>query len=125
MAQYTPNHTSLPFLTMLIIHLQAAHPDRKAARKPTISAEVLISAFASDAPFMISIPESNASPKIGGITIRKENCARVSFLLPRISPVAMVLPERESPGLGQSDNEGITLADLFFLPWFGIIRIGK
>ena len=23
MAQYTPNHTSLPFLTMLIIHLQA------------------------------------------------------------------------------------------------------
>ena len=99
MAQYMPNHTSLPFLTMLIIHLQAAHPDRKAARKPTISAEVLISAFASDAPFMISIPESNASPKIGGITIRKENCARVSFLLPRISPVAMVLPERESHGI--------------------------
>ena len=36
---------------------------------------------------------------MGGMTIRNENCASDSFLLPSSSPVAMVLPERDSPGI--------------------------
>ena len=99
MAQYTPNHINFPFFTMLIIHLQATQPEIKAAKKPIISAPILISALAAEAFFTISIPESSASPKIGGITMRKENCASVSFLFHKISPVAMVLPERDNPGM--------------------------
>ena len=83
---------------MLIIHLQAMHPDMNAAKKPTISDKVDISAPAMEASFTIFIPSSKASPKIGGMTIRNENCANDSFLFPQISPVAIVEPERDNPG---------------------------
>ena len=73
MAQYTPNQISLPFFTILIIHLQAIHPETKAARKPTASDAVLMPALTAEASFIIFIPSSKASPRIGGITIRKEN----------------------------------------------------
>ena len=46
----------------------------------------------------ISFTSRRASPRMGGMTIRKENCASFSLLLPRRRPVAMVLPERERPG---------------------------
>ena len=46
----------------------------------------------------ISLALSSASPKMGGMTIRNENCANFSFLLPSSKPVAMVLPERLKPG---------------------------
>ena len=72
-------------------------PDTNAAKKPTTNDDVEISPITSSPlnPFMMS---SKASPKIGGITIKKENCARFSFLLPNKSPVAIVLPERDRPG---------------------------
>lgn len=37
MRQYIAKYISLPRLTMFIIHLHAAHPDRNAAIKPTSS----------------------------------------------------------------------------------------
>ena len=37
-------------------------------------------------------------PRIGASTIRKENWATLSLRLPRISPVAIVVPERDRPG---------------------------
>ena len=46
----------------------------------------------------LSLASRRASPRMGGMTMRKENCASFSFLLPSNRPVAMVLPERESPG---------------------------
>ena len=46
----------------------------------------------------ISIVSRRASPNIGTNTIRNENCAMFSFLLPSNRPVAIVVPERESPG---------------------------
>ena len=65
--------------------------------KPTINDKVGISpAIAS--PFIIFIPSSSASPNIGGITIRKENCASFALLSPNNKPVAIVLPERDNPG---------------------------
>ena len=46
----------------------------------------------------ICLKSISASPSIGGITIRKENCAYFSFELPNKSPVAIVVPERDKPG---------------------------
>ena len=69
-----------------------------AAIKPIIKEEVEISP-PNDSPFIIFNVSNNASPKIGGITIKKENCANFSFLLPNKSPVAIVLPERDKPGM--------------------------
>ena len=97
MAQYTPNQTSLPRFTMLIIHLQAMHPLTNAATKPTTRGNVSMPANASS-PLAAFKTSSNASPSMGGMTIRNENWARFSFLLPSSKPVAMVEPERESPG---------------------------
>src|SRR5574344_1975923 len=100
MAQYIPKYISLPFLTIDIIHLQAAQPARNAAINPIESTPNDVSSL-NAAVFAVlkrSIISNKASPKIGGITIRKENCASFSFLLPRRRPVAMVVPERESPG---------------------------
>ena len=93
-----PKYTSLPFFTMFIIHLHATHPDRNAATKPMArgSASTLPNAAS---PFAALMASSNASPRIGGMTMRNENCASFSFLLPSRSPVAMVLPERDSPGI--------------------------
>lgn len=48
--------------------------------------------------FQKSSKERNASPSMGMRTIRNENCATCSFLLPSNKPVAMVVPERDSPG---------------------------
>ena len=83
---------------MLIIHLQAMHPEMNAARKPTMRGRVEMLPKTSS-PFIIFITSSNASPRMGGITMRNENCASDSFLLPSSRPVAMVLPERDSPGM--------------------------
>ena len=78
---------------MLIIHLQAKQPDTKAATKPTISDRAGMSpAMAS--PFINFMPSSSASPKMGGMTIRKENWASLALSSPSKRPVAMVLPER-------------------------------
>ena len=46
----------------------------------------------------MSLTSSRASPRMGGMTMRNENWASFSFLLPSRRPVAMVLPERERPG---------------------------
>ena len=94
----------LLFLTIDIIHLQAIHPLTKAAKNPDIIAD---KGSASAAPFAVRyscdgakmcLKSIRASPRIGGITIRNENCASFCFELPRSSPVAIVEPERDSPG---------------------------
>ena len=85
---------------MEIIHLQAAHPERNAARNPSISTPAPTGwpAVEADAEPIRSFMSSRASPKMGGMTIRNENCASLSFLLPSMMPVAMVAPERDIPG---------------------------
>ena len=83
---------------MFIIHLHAKHPDTKAAMNPTANGSMSMPPKTSS-PFTAFITSSNASPNIGGITIRNENCASDSFLLPSSKPVAIVLPERERPGI--------------------------
>ena len=85
---------SLPRFTMPIMNLQARAPDRKAATKPATrgSVPMLIAAMS---PERIS---RSILPKITGITIRNEKLATEPFSLPRSSPVAMVVPERERPG---------------------------
>ena len=100
MAQYTANQISLPFFTMLIIHLQAKHPVTKAAMKPMSSTHVGVEAVATASATgeNRSLASKRASPRMGGMTIRKENWASFSFLLPSSKPVAMVEPERDSPG---------------------------
>lgn len=57
---------------------------------------VVIDSYPNSMTFRTS---SKASPKIGGITIKNENCAKCSFLFPNIRPVAIVEPERERPGI--------------------------
>ena len=60
-----------------------------------------------DAPYILVIvgamllltASSSVSPRIGASTIRNENCATAAFLLPSKRPVAMVVPERERPGM--------------------------
>jgi undecaprenyl-diphosphatase len=64
--------TILPFFTILIIHLQARQPDTNAATKPTIIGNASMPPRASS-PFRPFKRSSNASPKIGGITMRNEN----------------------------------------------------
>ena len=99
-----PKYISLHFLTMDIIHLQAKQPDTNAARKPITIAdaerdvEAPCSARYSALGEMKCLTSSNASPKMGGITIRKENWASFSFLLPNSKPVAIVLPLLLKPG---------------------------
>ena len=82
---------------MLIIHLQAMQPNTKAARKPTTSGTVSMLPI-TFSPLAIFSVSSRASPKMGGITMRNENWASDSFLLPSSRPVAMVDPERDTPG---------------------------
>ena len=72
-------------------------PEINAAKKPTINDKVGTSETIFS-PFNAFSISRRASPKMGGMTIRKENFARFSFLLPNNNPVAMVLPDRESPG---------------------------
>ena len=70
-----------------------------AARKPTMSAIGEMPSIAVPKPcFAMSITSRSASPSTGGMTIRKENCAIRSFLLPKSSPVAMVVPDLDRPG---------------------------
>ena len=83
---------------MFIIHLQAKQPDTKAAMNPTVNGKTSMPPKASS-PFTAFKISSKASPNIGGITIRNENWANDSFLLPRSKPVAMVLHERDKPGI--------------------------
>ena len=82
---------------MFIIHLQARQPKMKDDTKPTARGRASIEPI-TFSPFVIFSTSSRASPKMGGITIRNENCASDSFLLPNSRPVAMVLPERDTPG---------------------------
>ena len=81
---------------MFNIHRQAKYPDINAEKKPTKSAEIemLFVADVKSPPIRLKKP----SPKIGTITIRKENFATLSLLLPKMIPVAMVDPDLDSPG---------------------------
>ncbi len=74
----------------------AKHPDTNAARNPIIITGTDNPDSAGENPPFIK--SRRASPKIGIITIRNENRATCSFLFPSMSPVAIVVPERESPG---------------------------
>ena len=94
-AQYTANQINLPRLTMPIINLQARQPTTNAEMKPANIGTTPIDAKATSPSRMLR----NISPKIGANTIRNENCAIDSFLLPSRRPVAMVVPERERPGI--------------------------
>lgn len=95
---------SLHFFTNEIIHLQAIQPLIKAAIKPTIKAltdtgwVIPCSAKYSALGARICFASRSASPKIGGITIKNENCARFLRLFPNNKPVAMVDPLRDRPG---------------------------
>ena len=86
---------SLLFLTISIINLQAKHPVRNAAKNPIKSGSQSIETAGSLAIFS---RDKKASPKMGTMTIKKEKLATFSFLSPNKIPVAMVVPERESPG---------------------------
>ena len=79
------------------MNLHAKQPDMKAPRNP-INKGVNPMPPSNAGSLMMSMTLRNVSPKIGIKTIRKENCAMLSFLFPRMRPVAMVVPERESPG---------------------------
>ena len=83
---------------MLIIHLQATQPETKAATKPTANDNAGMLP-ATSSPFTIFITSNKASPKIGGITIKKENWASFALLFPNNKPVAIVDPERDKPGI--------------------------
>ena len=63
---------------------------------PTINAkaEMPVSSAAKSPPTRLK----KASPSTGTKTIKKENLAIFSLLLPKRIPVAIVEPERESPG---------------------------
>ena len=79
------------------MNLHAIHPERKAPMKPTAKGMRPIPPSKAGSLIM-SMTFKKDSPKIGIKTIRKENWAMLSFLLPRISPVAIVVPERDNPG---------------------------
>ena len=99
-AQYKANHTSFPFFTSSIIHLQAAHPTRKAAMNPTVRGikPMLWDVNASPEPEIIFRQSRKASPRMGIITMKNENWASWSRRSPSKIPVAMVEPERLRPG---------------------------
>ena len=88
---------SLPRLTSAIIHLQATQPEMKAAMKPAMRGSMAMSPPMAS-PFIILMASSNASPNMGGMTMRNENWAMAALLLPSMRPVAMVVPERLRPG---------------------------
>ena len=73
---------------------QARHPVMNEARNPATSGPVATLAVSSP-----PAASSSVSPRIGARTMRNENWATAVFLLPSSSPVAMVEPERESPGM--------------------------
>ena len=79
------------------MNLQARQPDKKAPRNP-INKGVNPMPPSNAGSLMMSMIFKNVSPKIGIKTMRNENCAMLSFLFPSMRPVAMVVPERESPG---------------------------
>ena len=85
---------SLPRLTISIMNLQARQPVTNEARKPAERGPAATPAVRS--PLTAS---SSVSPRIGASTIRNENCATAAFLLPSKRPVAIVVPERERPGM--------------------------
>ena len=76
------------------MNLQAAHPTKNEERNPATRGRV--STLPPKSPFMRS---SRALPRIGGSTMRNENCAISSFRFPSSRPVAIVVPERDSPGM--------------------------
>ena len=127
MAQYTPNQISLPFFTILIIHLHAIHPETKAARKPTTSDAVLMPALYRRSILynLHSIQQSLAQNRRYHHQDR-ENCASVSFCYPDQTGSDRT-SQRDSPwhyrtSLRQSDNKRIPHADTFLLSRFRIIR---
>ena len=67
-----------------------------AVTKPTTNGSRPTPDWAKKSPPTIS---NSDSPMMGSSTIRNENSATTALLLPRISPVAMVVPERLSPGI--------------------------
>ena len=95
--QYKANQISLPFFTRFSIHLQAIHPTTNDAMKPTARHRPPTS-DSEPPPAIISFISSNASPRIGIITMRNENDATFSRLSPSNIPVAIVVPDLLSPG---------------------------
>lgn len=69
MAQYKANHFNLAFFTKAIITLQAKSPDIKAETNPRQSGNAPTVEDDISPPAKLKI----ASPKMGIITIRKEN----------------------------------------------------
>ena len=95
--QYNENHTSLAFFTMAIIALHENRPATKAPMKPIANGMNPRPAADAGSPKLLRIPNA-CSPMIGTRTIRNENCAMFSRFTPQRSPVAMVVPDLESPG---------------------------
>lgn len=85
---------------MAIIHRQAINPQTKAAKKPNRSAARDIASVVSDGDGFPELSRTflSVAPNINGSTIRKENRAAVVRSIFKITAVAIVLPERESPG---------------------------
>ena len=69
-AQYSANQISLPLRTSASIHLQATTPDRNAAKNPATSELKGIWVPEVNSP---PIKSKMASPKMGIMTIKKEN----------------------------------------------------
>lgn len=72
----------------------ASQPEIKAAKKPVKSEDKGM----EEADSSPEARTSAFSPKMGMSTIRNENCATASFLLPNSRPVAIVVPLRDNPG---------------------------
>ncbi len=95
--QYMAKYINFPRFTIFIMNLHAKHPDINAAKNPNIIGYIPNISI-SEGSFNIFIKSKKASPNIGIITIKKENCATFSFLFPNNNPVEIVVPERDNPG---------------------------
>ena len=92
--QYQLKYFNCAFLTILIIHLQAASPVKNAAIKPMINGSREVSASMLSA-YKILLA---MLPTISGTTIKKEKRAAFSLSIPNRTAVAMVAPLLEIPG---------------------------
>ena len=92
--QYQLKYFNCAFLTILIIHLQAASPVKNAAINPMIKGNREVSAtIVSVSKMLFAI-----LPTIRGTTIKKEKRAAFSLSIPNNTAVAMVAPLLEIPG---------------------------
>ena len=92
--QYQLKYFNCAFLTILLIHLQAASPVKNAAINPMIKGNREVSAtIVSVSKMLFAI-----LPTIRGTTIKKEKRAALSLSIPKSTEVEIVAPEREIPG---------------------------